>query len=528
MNDRSPGENARFFNEDLALSALSRPGSVMAGRRFIAFFAMSATILVVYLAMNFLVFPGYPVVAAHAESDPAYEKSYPPFRMSEYTNYSIAQDILKGRLFEKDSLSHMHPIGFPFVAAPLTRLWGAAGPYYTNAFILWIAALVFFFLLLDFVPFPVALGATAVLAFASPNLFYASSAFAEPLGQLLVILSLFLFHRAADEVNDRAFYFFSGFAAGLALFIMPILGCLILLFLGARVFEYGKWFIREPETLFLAAGFAVPFAIYMKVEHTLTGSLLPFLFSTPDSPYNPASAAGPDSGVNMFLGFWRVFLDFPHGAVSLMPLLILVPSGFLVMRRGSRSPLTLISAVLILAAALGAAAGAVPVGGDGIGARGLVPVIPLFILPLAFLWEEGTGEKVWIAILGACTIFMCTFGWWAGNGGALEDRAARAILLARHDRLERTVFSDPRRLTGRFASSLRKHDMTGWLRTLSPESLAEINGVEREVFESLARLGADKEIDLSSYIGAADPKRGITLRLPDMRGQKEKEGMKYY
>jgi hypothetical protein len=381
---------------------------------------------------------------------------------------------------------------------------------------------VFFFLLLELVAFPVAVGATLGLAFATPNMFYAASAFAEPLAQLLTLLSLYLFLRGATAVNEWSYYFFSGLAAGLNLFILPVLGCLLLLFIAAFVLENGRWSWKESGMVFLFGGFAAPLILYTALGKTLTGSYSPFLFSAPYSPYNLSSHPLTGGEANVFLGLWRVFLDTPHGAAALMPTLILAPAGFISMWRNSHYSLSLISGGLILAVVLAAAAQPSPIAFEGIGARQLVPVIPMLVLPLVFLWEEGTGEKVWLGALAVFTVFMCTFGWWSGNGGALEDRDARFIILARKDRLEHPVFADSISLTERFVSALRKRDIKGWLQTLSPESREEITGIEREVFDSLVRMSLNTSAEMNGYIESANPARGIRMLIPDLESGAEK------
>jgi hypothetical protein len=528
MKERPWSEITRLPEEDLALVSSVQHRKVMSGIHFIVFLVMSATVLAVYLAMNHAFFPGYPVVTAQAEHNAVFEEHYPPFRMSEWANYSITEDAVKGRLFDRESLARKHPIGFPLVAVPLTLAWGEAGPFYTNAFILWISSLVFFFLLIELVSFPTAVGATLGFAFATPNLFYAASAFAEPLGQLLTLVSLYLFLRGATAVNEWTFYLFSGLAAGLNLFVQPVLGCLLLIFIAAFVLDNGRWSWGESGMLFLVGGFAAPLILYVVLGTILTGSYAPFLFSAPYSPYNPSSHLLSRTEANVFLGLWKVFLDTPHGVAALMPALILLPAGFISMWRNSHYSLSLISGALIITVVLSAAGSVVPVTGEGVGARQLVPVIPMLILPLVFLWEEGFGEKAWLGALTALTVFMCTFGWWAGNGGALEDRSARFILLARKNRLEYPGFTDSRELSARFSAALRKSDIKGWLQTLSPESRAEITGIEREVFESLSRLSRNTNSDMGTYIESADPARGVRLLIPELDVNANQERNPYY
>lgn len=121
MKKRPWSEITRLPEEDLALVSTVRPRKLMSGRYFIVFLVMSATVLAVYLAMNRAFFPGYPVVTAQAEHSIVFEEHYPPFRMSEWANYSIANDIIKGRIFERESLARKHPIGFPLIAVLLRR-----------------------------------------------------------------------------------------------------------------------------------------------------------------------------------------------------------------------------------------------------------------------------------------------------------------------------------------------------------------------------------------------------------------------
>lgn len=521
MKERSFGEVTRLPEEDLALMAGVRHRKIMSGAHFIVFLLMSASVLCVYLFANHSFFPGYPVVTARAERDTVYEEHYPPFRMGEWANYSIAKDLVNGRFFAKDSLARKHPVGFPAIAAPLVGAWGEAGPYFANAFILWVSALVFFFIVIDLVSFPVAAGATFVLAFATPNFFYAASAFSEPLGQMLLLVSLLLFLRGNAAVNDWPLYFASGFTAGLCLFVQPVLGFVVAAYIGALVMENGKWSWTEGGMLFILAGFSAPFLAYLVLGKMLTGMFLPFLFASPYSPYNPASVPIPGAEPNLVVGIWRLLLETPHGAVSLMPIVMLVPAGFIYLWRNSQYSLSVICGSLIATVVVFTAASPNPITGEGVGARQLLPIVPLLVLPLVFLWEEGPGEKAWLGALGALTVFMCTFGWWAGTGTPVEDRAARFILLARQERLERPRASSPEEMTAHFTDALKKRDMKRWMATLAPESVAEIAGVEREVFSSLSRMSLNANGDMSGYIESADPVRGVRLLMPNLNPDEE-------
>jgi len=204
-----------------------------------------------------------------------------------------------------------------------------------------------------------------------------------------------------------------------------------------------------------------------------------------------------------------------------MPIVMLVPAGFIYLWRNSQYSLSVICGSLIATVVVFTAASPNPITGEGVGARQLLPIVPLLVLPLVFLWEEGPGEKAWLGALGALTVFMCTFGWWAGTGTPVEDRAARFILLARQERLERPRASSPEEMTAHFTDALKKRDMKRWMATLAPESVAEIAGVEREVFSSLSRMSLNANGDMSGYIESADPVRGVRLLMPNLNPDEE-------
>ncbi len=510
----------RLPEEDLALISCIRSGTPISRLHSIIFLVLSAAILSVYLLMNFSLFPGYPVMMRGAENNRTFAEHYPPFRMNEWTNFSITEDIIHGKSSEAKSLSRTNPVGFPLASVPLTLAWGQTGPYFTNAFILWFSALVFFFLVLDLTSFPVAAGATLALALATPNLFYAASAFSEPLGQLLIVLALFLFHRGMIARHKRVFFGLCGFTAGLALFVQPILACAVIPFATVLVLESGRWSWKDWNVLSLAAGFALPFAVYLISGALHHGTPFPFLLSLPYSPYNALSHRIPGGDPALVPGIWKVFLDHPQGLLSLMPVLLLAPMGFIAMWRNGQFVLASVAGAIAGMTILFAASGAMPVTGESLGPRQLLPILPLLVLPMAFLWEEGAGERVWLAVLLAFTVYMSGFGWWTGLGerGAvagetLQDRSARYILLSRKDRLEHPRFASAEELKRRFTGALRTRDMGTWLETLSRASRAEIAGIEREVFETLARR-VSAAGGVEEYIGEANPSTGIRLVAP--------------
>lgn len=519
MKEKNWSEVTRLPEEDLALMSSVRPLHGMGTLRFGVFLAMSAAILAIYLFMNYAFYPGYPVVTPRADQNEVYAEHYPPFRMDEWTNYSIAKDVLDGRLFERESLSRRHPVGFSVLAAPLTAIWGQTGPYFTNAFILWLSALLFFFLIQEMVTFPVAVGATLVLAFATPNLFYAASAFGEPLGQLLVLLSLYLFVRGSVARREWVFYLPAGLAVGLTLFVQPVLAFMMAPFLIFLAMEGSPALWKDRGALALSGGFFLPLIAYLVTGKAFTGVFFPYLFAFPYSTYNLLSHTPPGADPHFLLGIWKLLMDSPHGLVALMPMIMLAPVGFIAMWRGGYSMLAATAGSIAALAVLTSATVAVPVTGESVGARQLVPVLPLLILPLAFLWEEGVGERVWISVLTAFALLMSGFGWWAGSGSVpdtLRDQQARFVLLSRKNLLDPHGCKTPQELVSRFALALRDRNIHHWLETLAHSSRVEIAGIEREVFESLSRRALSTDGNLEECIESAEPADGIRLLIPNL------------
>jgi hypothetical protein len=519
MKEKTWSEVTRLPEEDLALISSPRGIRGMDKLRFTIFLVMSTLILVIYLTMNYSFYPGYPVVTPKAEQNKVYAENYPPFRMDEWSNYSITRDILEGKLSSRDSFARKHPVGFAVASIPLTAIWGKAGPYFTNAFILWASALMFFFLAMKVVPFSTAVGATLLLALATPNLFYASSAFAEPLGQLLLLLTIFLFVRGTTARRQWLLFFPSGFTAGLTLFVQPLLAGIMIPFIVFLALENTPKVWRDRGALALAGGFAFPLLGYMMSGMLLTGDLFPFLFGFPYSPYNLLSHRPLGAEPHLMLGIWELLVSSPHGLVALMPIIMLVPAGFIAMWRGGYSLLAGLAGSVILVVLVFAADGGIPITGESVGARQLLPILPLLIFPLAFLWEEGIGERVWLGALAAFTIYMSGLGWWAGSGAlaeTLQDRSSRSILLSRKNLIKMPGFKTSGELVSRFTHTLRERDITGWLKTLAPASRQEITGIEREVFESLSRRSRFSGNTLSEFIVSADSTAGIQLLIPNL------------
>lgn len=506
----------RSPEEDLALVDIILSSRNLTIRRFITVMIMSILILGIYVGMNHAFYPGYPVTYTQAEENDLFTERYPPFRMYEWTNYSITLDILNGKLYESGSLSLSYPIGYSLLAVPLTGKWGETGMFYTNAFILWMSALVFFFLMLDIVEFPLAIASTLVLALATPNLFYATSAFTEPTAQLITVLSVFFFVKGMMAQKEWIYYMLCGLVSGLNLFVQPAVSLSIVIFLGLLVYERGKWSVKDHNTLSLCFGFLVTLIIFVTVNKIFPVKSGFIGFSAPDCLYGIASMNIYGQEKNVITGLWKLLFDSPHGLVFLMPFTVLVPMGILVMWRNELRSLTIIIGALLLYMVIFTATGTCPITGDGIGSRQLLPVIPLLVIPLAFIWREQIGEKIWLVATLIMTVYMCSFGWWAGmekgSGfftGLLHDRDARYIILARKNRLGQKEFISSNMLVEKYIESLEKGDMKQWLITLDRETLTRIQGFERFIFHRLYRDFSKGDRQTERYIEYVDPDNGI-------------------
>ena len=408
MADKRREEVPLSSEEDISiLSTVHFPLGLTAWR-FGLFMMMSVGILVAYLLMNHIFFPGYPVITPRGEGIYIMAEHYPPFRMDEWSGYSIANDMLEGNLSDAESLSRKHPLGFSVLSVPLTAIWGKAGPYYTNAFILWFSAILFFFLIFEMQSFYPALILTTFLAFATPNLFYASSAFSEPASQVLVILTLLLFLRRMREARNHTVSLFCGLCAGLNLFFQPVMALIIVPVLILLVLEKEKWVWTDRDFYLHIIGFMLPFIVFLVVNRHYTGGYFQFLFSMPYNLYDPSTYRVGNPQTNWLLKIWKVLLDNPLGIVYLMPAVILVPYGFLVMWRKDNHEFAILCASVILLAFLQTVITSVPVTVESLGSRMMVPAFPFLVIPLAFLWDEGTGEKWWISTLTFLTIYMCS------------------------------------------------------------------------------------------------------------------------
>jgi len=508
----------RSPEEDLALVEITRSSPRMTARRVAVVLAMSVVILAGYLAMNRFLFPAYPVTLPFAERFEAFTGHYPPFRLQEWTNYEASRVITEGDIAGSAAVSPGEPIGYSLAAAPLTAKWGESGMYYTNAIVMWLSALVFFFLMLELVEFRLAVAATLLVAFASPNFFFAASAFGEPSAQLLLLLSILFFVKGMVSHAERLYFLLCGAAAGLILFFQPYLAAAVLLFLGLIVAERGRFTLHDNNILSIVSGFSVVSLAYLAFNRIVVSEFLPFSFLPSAGPclYGSLTRQVYGPGGNIIPGVWMLLFDSPHGLVFLMPVTALVPLGLVMMWRSEMRPMTIVVGVLFLYVFLLAAAGACPIGGESLGSRRLLPVIPLLFIPPAFLLTERKGERILLVASLVMTVYMSMFGWWLGTRpgeglfvNALHDHAARSIVLARKNELGRPPYRTANDLRDLYMKSLERNSIGLWLGTLDRDVLDDVHGSEREVFERIRKEYLASDGDVGRFIESVDPDRGV-------------------
>jgi hypothetical protein len=389
--------------------------------------------------------------------------------------------------------------------------------------------------MLDLVPFSIAVFSTCFLAFATPNIFFAGSAFSEPTAQFFTVLALFLFFKGFSSAYEWIFFVFTGLITGLNLFVQPVMAAAAVPFAVILVYEYGRGASMTRNLLAFLSGFIIPLAIFLTINRLYMGRFIEFIFSTPYCPYNLNSQVQYGSGRNIIVGIWKLLFDSPQGLVFIMPIVMLVPSGFIALWRNEQKMMALFTGILVLITILFAAANSCPVSGECVGSRHLVPILPLLVIPVIFIWEEDFGEKIWFGVTFLLTVYMCTFGWWTGISrgegffiGVLQDRDARVILLARNDRLKRPVFTSSNELEDRFLHSLKHRDMKEWLQTLDHESIMEIYGFERVVFNDLVKKYQIQGMDRNKLIQSVDPDRGIQPVIPELHFNIESEPVQIF
>ncbi len=525
MEEKESGYVTRTPEEDLLVVSMTPNPPIITLARYVIIFFMSVIILGIYLLMNQMFYPGYPVINSFAEKNESFAEHYPPFRMNEWICYSITDDIISGNLHDEESLSRKHSIGFSALAVPLTVKFGEIGFYYTNAFILWLSALVFFILMVQIVQFQHAIAFTFVFAFATPNLFFASSAYSEPTSQLLTLLSFFFLVKGLLSYKELFYYTLCGFTIGLNIFVQPFMILSVVIFAVIIFVERSRRSWKDMGVVFLFAGYSVSVIAFFITNKIVFGQFFQSIFSSYNFLYEHSYQYTDYTGGNIIVGSWKLLFDSPHGLIFIMPFTMIVPVGIIFMWREKLRSLSVIIGTLILFVILYAALNYYPITGESVGSRLLVPIIPFLVIPLAFVWEEEIGEKIWVGITLVLTIYMCSFGWWTGTVkekgvfvGILHDRDARYILLARKDKLNKPAFISSGELTEIFFESLRKNDMKKWLQTLDHTTINEIEGFEREIFNDFSKkLESDGSEELKEYfIDFADPDNGVRLIIPEI------------
>jgi len=510
--------------EDQFVISTEQGSDVMTLGKYGVMTLISIIILSTYLFMNSVFYPAYPVIQSFAENIEHYAEHYPPFRMNEWTFYTIAEDAGTDYFWEPGHPARTNPVAFPLIAAPLIGKFGEIGIYYANAFIMWACALVFMVIMIRIVPFAAACVFTLILAFATPNLFFAASAYVEPLGQLMILLSIFFFVKGLSSNRELVYYTLCGVVIGLNLFVNPFMISAVVLFAVVIFSERSDWSWNNKGVLCLCAGFVASIGVFFIFYRVIFGSFLEnarsyFFYLVSDTGLFPVY----DRNSNVMVGIWKLLFDSPHGLVFIMPVTMLTPIGFIAMWRKKMRSLALLAGMTVLFLILGAAGGFCALSGESVGTRQLVSIVPLLIMPLAFIWGLETGEKAVLAVLTVLTIYICGFGWWAGTVrergvfiGVLHDRNSQGIMLARKNMLPRPLFRSSNEIVRAFFSSLETENMYRWLQTLDRVSFEEIQGFEREVFNDFVRSYRTVPTDQDRFIASVNPDEGIRLVIPEI------------
>ncbi len=507
--------------EDLLVAAGSPASPNMTIARWLGLIMLSVLVLSVYFTINHVLFPAYPVLNTFAENDENYASNYPPFRLNEYGFYELTGSLIYGG---SSSILNLQgrPVGYALLAVPLTVKFGDIGMYYTNAVIMWAAMLVFFLVMVQLTRFGVALAATAILALATPNLFFAASAYGETLSQLLLLLSVLFFVRGLSSYKEAHHYALCGFTLGLQLFAQPCLLITAIVFITVIFAERSFKTWKDSGIFSLIGGILAAVIVYLLIYRIVIGRFPGGFFTI--SWWMPWNLYHTGSGsCNPVTAFWRYLFNSPQGLLFIMPAVMLTPLGIILMWRDMYRAHAIVVGALFLIV-IGMASIFCGYGtGESIGGRLLLPVIPFAIMPLAFVWEQEIGEKIWLAITLVFTVYMSSFGWWMGPvgkkdmfGNLFQDRDARTIMLARKGFVERPVFKSRSEIVAQFTASLQERNLRKWIETLSPVTIAAINGFERIVFTAISDHIINGDVKADEYIDSVDPDNGILLVLPEI------------
>lgn len=474
-----------------------------------------ALILIVYIVTLMSLFPAMPVISRAAETIPGYDLHYPPFRLDEYNYHTIARSVLSGEVYRDGALEFDFPIGFPVVAAPFVAVFGDRGGYLANLLILWAAAILFYVLARRYTSSTGASILTAILAFATLNWFYATSCYAEPLAQLLVLGSFGLATTHAGP--DRRMFVFMGAAGvvlGLTLFVRPhyiLLGAPFAWYLAGDDKSL-KRLNFPPVLISFLGGAAIVVLLWMIRNGLVFGSPFSFEYSK-----MAGSFTGGESGYmqgNIFLGIHRLLFDVYHGLFTITPVFLLVPAGLRSMWCAGHRRVSIMLTVSAMLMILFVASGPYPFTEFGLGSRHLVPLLPLLVLPTACFLNRTLFRAGLVALVALYSFYHAGFGWFTGGEpgmgfylGILNDNQARAVILARKGLLPTKPFESREKLMDAFSRALDDAHLYRFLETLTPASREMIRGNERAVLLELRR---QEHPEL--FIESADPIQGIMLQ----------------
>ena len=470
-------------------------------------------IFAVYLVTLLLLFPNMPVIAHLAENIPGYDTNYPPFRVDEYNYHTIAENILSGNLYEKDSLERSYTTGFPLLAVPFIAAFGKIGGYIANVFIMWICLIIFYLIVRRYCSRVKSIVLTVILAFATLNWFYAASCYTEPLSQLLVLLSFCLLTTKHDSKRWDAAVILAGSAAALNLFVRPhyiLLAIPFFLFL---------WESKEKRLTFnnraflFAGGAAVVVVLWMLRNIYIFGGPFTFEYSRLMDSYIPGAASSYMKG-NVFLGTHRLLFDQYHGLFTITPILLLFPAGLrgMWLKGLKRESLLLLFSVVIMI--FFAASSAYPFTEFGLGSRHMLPVIPLMVVPCAFFLDGKLFTRSVVTLLAVYSFYHAGLGWFTGGEpgmgfflGILNESQSRAVILARKGLLPEKHFESKKELIDAYLKALKKADIMDLLKTMDPLVIEKIKGNERNFM-----LFLRSQPNPADFILSADPGKGIIIK----------------
>jgi hypothetical protein len=471
----------------------------------------------VYLVTLLALYPAMPITEGNADTDLSeiYAQTYPPFRMDENNYYTIAQNIIQGNVYRDGSVERSFSIGFPLVTVPFILIWGKLGCYLANLAII-LLSIFFFYLILRRYASPIKSSLMALLlAFTTVDLFYALSAYTEPLAQLFILAGFYSLVRSKNTRWENLGFFISGAVIALNLFVRVHYVLLVLPFFLFSWTEWKKKFIFHHRAFWLIGGAVCITALWLVRNALVFGSPFSFEYSRMFGRFIGGSTQY--SG-NLFWGLHELLFDMLHGLLTISPILLLFPAGLTIMwRKGEKNDMLIILfsvSIMVLVFAISP----YPFTEFGLGSRHMVPIIPLILLPAVFLLDSLLSHRIIITLLALYSFYYAGLGWFTGGGGEyignrgffvglLHSKSSETILLERKNLLPRKTFSTRQELTDTFNKGYSACDYQTLFSTLNPKVIENIRGHERE-FMTYIRQYARPE----SLITTVDPKEGIMFR----------------